>query len=392
MNDQPQRATQAVGWLLRQPFNGEREVGRLLGVAEHDARHLLHELTLRGCVDWVEPGSPDLGRGRRYFVTEEAVAAWCAAREVPVATLARAVPVGRNELLRRVASIEVTTGVNGLCAALAAELRSAGHAELVDARSLPLGGPAAARWWLPGVDGYGCLRAGRRYAPFLVAWDRAAAPDVHRRRRAALWRREAAKVRGHWGQIGLPPLLIVCRTVREVAVWRGALVDQADGETPPLGAYFTTRPALREHGAAGPVWQSAAGEEGRLVTLLGWGPEPPVPALPPLDGLVEGLGNLEPGTPRRQGALGRWAAQHATTENPRARWQHASALALATNPDEQTLLDWIARHPLLAAPDLAELLREPVALVERRLDWLLRCRVVTRVPLHQPMPSEGETA
>src|SRR5690606_38118358 len=154
------------------------------------------------------------------------------------ATLAQVMPVERNDLLRRVASIEVTAGVNHLCAALADELRRAGHGELGDARSLPLGGPAAARWWLPGVDGYGCLRAGRLSAPFLVVWDRAAAPDVHRRRRAALWQRDVTKVRGHWGRAGLPPLLIVCRTMREVAVWRGALTDQADGETPPLGAYF----------------------------------------------------------------------------------------------------------------------------------------------------------
>ncbi len=387
MNGQPQMATQAVGWLLRQPFSGEREVGQLLGVAEQDARRLLHDLTLRSRVDWVEPGSPDLGRHRRYFVTEEAVAAWCAAREVPVATLARAVPVGRNELLRRVASIEVTTGVNRLCAALAAELRSAGHAELIDARSLPLGGIAAERWWPQGVDGYGCLRAGRFSAPFLVVWDRAAAPDVHRRRRAAFWRREAPKVRGNWRRIGLPPLLIVCRTVRQIAVWRDALADQADGETPPLGAYFTTRPALQEHGAAGPIWGSVAGEEGRLLTLLGWGPEPPVPALPSLDGSAD----LEPSNRHRQGTLQRWAVGHATVENPRARWQHASALALATSPGEQTLLSWIARHPLLAASDLADLLDEPAAVVERRLEWLVRCRAVAPVPPHQPMTTEGET-
>jgi len=387
MTDQPQRAAQAVGWLLRQPFNGVREVGRLLGCAEHDARHLLQELTLRGHVDWVEPGSPDLERRRRYFVTEEAVAAWCAVREVPVATLVQVAPVGRNDLLRRVASIEVTAGVNHLCAALAEELRHAGHAELVDARSLPLGEPPAARWWLPGVDGYGCLRAGRLSAPFLVVWDRAAAPDVHRRRRATLWQRDATKVQGHWGRAGLPPLLIVCRTMREVAVWRGALADQADHETPPLGAYFTTRPVLRDHGATGPIWQSAAGDEGRLIGLLGWGPEPPVPALP-----VDGLADLEPGDRRRQGALGRWAAQHVTTEHVRARWQHASALALATSPGEQTLLGWIARHPLLAASDLAELLNEPAALIERQLERLLRCRVVAPVPPHQPMTTEGPTA
>ncbi|PKN78780.1 MAG: hypothetical protein CVU47_11745 [Chloroflexi bacterium HGW-Chloroflexi-9] len=73
------------------------------------------------------------------------------------------------------------------------------------------------------------------------------------------------------------------------------------------------------------------------------------------------------------------------------RWQHASAVALATRPGEQTLLGWIARHPLLAASDLAELLREPAALVERRLEWLLRCRVVAPVPPHQPMTTEGKT-
>lgn len=387
MKDRQEMATRLVGWLLRQPFSGARELGWRLGIPEPDAGHILHELTLRGRVDWIEPGSPELDLRRRYFVTEEAVAAWCAAREIPVAALARAVLVGRSDLLRRVASIEVTIGVNDLCAALAGELRSAGNVELVDARSLPLGGPAAARWWLPGVDGYGCLRRDQRYAPFLVVWDRAAAPDIHRRRRAAAWQREADKVRGHWGDAGLPPLLIVCRTMREVAVWRGALADGADGET-PLGAYFTTRPELLGHGAAGPIWQSPSGEEGRLLGRLGWGPEPPVLALPPFHGLAD----LESGTRRRQGALGRWAKQRAQAEHTRTRWQHAAALALATEPGEHTLLGWVARHPLLDASDLAELLREPRAVIVRRLDQLARYRVVAPVQPHQPMTTEGETA
>ena len=386
MKDEPLMMTQAVGWLLRQPFNGEREVGWLLGIAEHDARHLLHELRLRGRVDWIDPGSPDIQRRRRYFVTEAAIAAWCAARETSVSTLAQVVPAGRNDLLRRIASIEVTTRVNRLCAELAAGLRNGDH-ELIDARSLPLGGPPAARWWLPGVDAYGCLRVGRRYAPFLVAWDRTAAPDIHRRQRAALWRREAAKVRGHWGLVGLPPVLVACPTVREIAFWRRALADEADGPRPPLAAFFTTRWALEEHGAAGPIWQSTAGEAGRLVEQVGWGPEPPVPPLPSLDGFPD----PEPGAHRRPGALGRWAAEHVTTENTRARWQHASALALAMGPGEQKSLGWIARHPLLAASDLAEFLDEPADLIERRLEWLVRGRAVASVPPHQPMTTEGET-
>ncbi|MCA9857653.1 MAG: hypothetical protein KC458_10280, partial [Dehalococcoidia bacterium] len=70
---------------------------------------------------------------------------------------------------------------------------------------------------------------------------------------------------------------------------------------------------------------------------------------------------------------------------------HASALALAASPGEQTLLGWIARHPLLAASDLAELLSEPATLIERQLERLLRCRVVAPVPPHQPLTTEGAT-
>lgn len=387
MNDAQLMATRALGWLVRLPLSGERELARLMGGHEQDVRRILHGLALRGWTDSVEPGSPDLERRRRYFVAEDAVAAWCAARGVTVATIAESIPVGRTDLLRRIARIEITTGVNRLCAALADDLRLADLAELVDARTLPLDGRAAARWWLHGVDGYGCLRAGQLYAPFLIAWDRAAAPDVHRRQRAGLWRRQAKAVRARWGEVGLPPLLVVCSTTREVAVWREALTGHSDEDTPPLAALFTTRRALREHGAAGPIWRSAAGDEGQLIAQVGWEPEPSLPA----PALFNGLAGIETVDRRRQGALRRWAVQRATTESSRARWQHASALALATGAGEQALLDWIARHPLLAASDLAELLREPAALVARRLEWLVRCRVVAPVRPHQPMITEGVT-
>lgn len=377
MNDE-QMAARAVGWLVRLPLSGEREVAGLLGVDEHDARRMLHGLALRGWIDSVEPGSPELERRRRYFVAEAAIAAWCAAREVTVATLAERAPVGRNDLLRRLARAEITTAVNRLCAAVARDLRRVGLAELVDVRSLPLRGPAVARWWLHGIDGYGCLRSGDRYAPFLVAWDRAGAPHVHRRQRAARWCRESDAVRARWGETGLPPLLMVCPTLREVAVWQDALAGRPDAAaTPPFAVLLTTARALREHGAAAPIWRSAAGDEGQLVEQVGWGPAPPLPAPPRFDGLDD----LVTVDRRGQGTLRRWAAERATTEGSRARWQHAAALALATGPGEQTLLDWIARHPLLAASDLAELLREPAALVARRLEWLVRCRAVAPAPV-----------
>jgi hypothetical protein len=40
------------------------------------------------------------------------------------------------------------------------------------------------------------------------------------------------------------------------------------------------------------------------------------------------------------------------------------------------LIDWIARHPLLTAADLSALTGEPLALVERRLEWALRCHAI----------------
>jgi len=103
------------------------------------------------------------------------------------------------------------------------------------------------------------------------------------------------------------------------------------------------------------------------------------------------LADLKPVAHRRQGALQRWAAQRATSASAHVRSQHASALALATEAAEQTLMGWIARHPLLAASDLAALLGEPAALITRRLERLVHCRAVTPARLHQPMTNEGAT-
>jgi len=382
MNNAPTVAARACDWIARMPFCGEYEVARALGNDEHAVRPMLQDLKRRGFLDSVEPGSPDLERRRRYFITEDAVAVWTAALEMPSAVLAASLPVRRNDLLKRVACIEVTTGVGGLCADLADGLRRGGTPRLVDARSLPLGGRAAERWWLHGVDGYGCLEHERDYAPFFVVWDRFAAPDAHRRQRADFWHREARTVRRRWGKPGLPPILLVCPTTREADFWLGALADRADdGASPPLGVFVTTRRKLRDHGAGGPVWRSADGEEGELVRLIGWGAEPSVPQPPTLPDVTV---DLAVGRRRTHGALGRWAARLAVAPVARARWQHASALALATRPGEQTLVDWIARHPLLAASDLAEFLGEQESLIEKRLERLVRLRVVRAVPLQQP--------
>ena len=51
-------------------------------------------------------------------------------------------------------------------------------------------------------------------------------------------------------------------------------------------------------------------------------------------------------------------------------------LALATSPAEKTLIEWVARHPLLGAAELAALTGEPGGLIGRRLERLTRCGAI----------------
>jgi len=120
-------------------------------------------------------------------VREDALPALAAGLDLPASEVTGAVAVRRRDALERVARVEITASVNGFFAELAAYGRRPVTCELADARSLPLQVPAAERWWLRGTDAYGCLRAGELWSPFLVAWDRAAAPDRQRRRRACGW-------------------------------------------------------------------------------------------------------------------------------------------------------------------------------------------------------------
>lgn len=373
---------QAINWLLRLPLCGEPELAGLLGLHEHDARRLTHELSRLGWVESVEPCSPELDLRRRYFIRECAIPSLSHAIASP--SLAAHFPVRLPDVVRRVGRLEITAGVNRLIADLADALREHHLAELADARSLPLTRPPHERWWLPGVDGYACLRAGPLSAPCFIAWDRASAPNSHRRARITAWSRAATAVTERWGMEGLPPVLVVCPSAREEGIWERALARRQgtdDGLSRPA-TLLTTREALTTRGVGGAVWRRAGNPvAAHLVELLGWGTEPAIAA----PGVPAGQAAAEVFEPSGQ-TIRQWALEQAVAPLGSQQKQRAAALAAVAGVDEQVLIEWVARHPLLAATELAHLTNQSVALVERRLEWLMRCHAIGAAHIQHDSP------
>ena len=372
MRDEGARLQRALAWVARLPLCGEPELAGLLGVDEDDARRLVHALSSRGWVETVAAASPELAPRRLALLRPEAAPALAAACGWDLASLAGAAPVRPRDLAGRVARLEIACGLNRFLAGLAEDLGRSGVARLADARSLPLALPPAKRWWLPGVDGYGCLRSGPLHAPFLVAWDRAAAPDVHRRRRLGGWLAASARVGRRWDRDGLPPVLVVCRSGRELDVWEEALRRREAAGAGRLDVLLTTREELDQAGAGDARWWRPGRVPAGIVEQLGWSAAPAVDALQ----IERGLDDCAL-PPRRDGT------SHSGRALARARgapagpaWQRLADLALATGAAEKTLMEWVARHPLLSAPELAALTDEPAGVVERRLGRLAGCGAI----------------
>lgn len=360
-----------IDWLARLPLCGEQELAGLLGFHEHDARRLTYELSRRGWVESVEPCSPELELRRRYIIRVCAVP--LLSRVIASAGVAGHFPVRLQDVVRRLGRPEITTGVNRLVSDLAGALRKFHLAELADARSLPLSCPPHERWWLPGVDGYACLRAGQLWAPFFIVWDRASAPDTHRRARVAAWSRACAGVGQHWSADGLPLVLVVCPSSREEGIWEHALAkQQATSDAPAPSMLVTTREALRARGVGGATWRLADHPVAApLVELLGWGTEPAIVAPRVPEGQVAAATLASAGPTIRQ-----WAVEQAVSPLGSHQKQRAAALALVAGIDEQLLIEWVARHPLLSASELAALTNQPALLVARRLEWVMRCHAI----------------
>ena len=357
MRDEPARLARALEWIARLPLCGEPELARLLGVDEHDARRLIHLLSAQGWVETVAAASPELEPRRLAVLRDEAVPALAAACGRDLASLAGAVPLRPRDLSSRVARLEITACVNRFLADLADDLESSGIAELADARSLPLALPPAERWWLPDTEGYGCLRSGPIHAPFLVAWDRAAAPDVHRRRRLAGWFAASARVDRRWGTEG-PPARARDLPLSPGAAGVGGRAGEAGRRRAPglSDLLFTTREELRAAGSGDARWWRPDRAPAPLVEQVGWGEAPTLNARCGSNGRSA---TARP-PPRRTGTSpGRRAFDQATSGQVGPDRQRLADLALATSPAEKTLIEWVARHPLLGAAELAALTGEP---------------------------------
>ena len=364
------RASRALEWIARLPLLGEPELARLLGIDEVDARGLRRVLERQGSIEWFVPGSDALEQRRLSFVREAPLPALAAAVGTGLIALPAHLPVRRHDLLARIVRAELTASVNRFLSELSA-WPDLPRLELEDARSLPLTSSPPERWWLPALEGYGCLRAGAQRAPFFVAWDRAAAPDQHRTTRVGAWIAAAPTVAAHWGAEGLPPLLLVCAGQRARSSWERSIRQAADRmDVRPVEILLTSARELAVDGPAGVTWHDpVTGRAGSLLERLGWGAAPLFPRLRLPDELPA------PSRPATTPTLRRWAPGAAN--DPRTPVvERVAAIAMTTDRDEKRMIEWIGRWPLVTAPQLASLTGLPGPAVDRRVERLLGCAVV----------------
>lgn len=180
-------------------------------------------------------------------------------------------------------------------------------------------------------------------------------------------------------------MLLVCPSERERRVWEMEIARRDERADSRAEVLLATREELDRLGPGGTAWRRA-GSTGfaPLVELLGWGDAPPVAGLR-LPSALEMAPPPQSGPSIREWALGQLpASDHGPV------WQRPGVLALVTSPDEKVLLEFVARHPLLSAAELAALLGEPEAVIARRLEWLARCGAIASVDDTAPGAASGD--
>ena len=394
---QPQALLRALECVVRLPLLGDRELGLLLGVTEHEALSLRRELERLGWVEWVMPDSAQIQARRRAFLRPEAVPELAALLGRPREEITGRLAVRRLDAVAGIAAMEAAVGVNALLVGLARDA-GARAVSLADARRLPAdrreppraGGagprdpgrrPAARDFWYPGgVAAYGCLRSGDRVAPFFVAWDRAGAPAWHRRSQLRRWAR--FRLSGNpWGPGGLPPVVIAAAGEAELAQWRDAAMWRESRAGEPLQLVLATVPELASAGPGGALWRTpSAPGRALLARHLSWRPRE---ALPPASAPVAWPARVT-ALPRREAAASpplrsRGRLLRRRRLGARSGRERVALVSLATDAAEKRLVEYVGRNPLLDEEQLAVLLELSPAATRRRLARLLGLGVIAAV-------------
>jgi Replication-relaxation len=352
--------SRAIHWLARLPFLRVSDTALLMGVNDARAASVLRELETLAWIEWIVPSSPEL-EARRLHVLTHAAQVRLAESEAE-----SWLPIGRRETVTRLARLETAVGLNRFVVELAAAAEEDLEVGLAEALSLPWTTASTNRHWPPAVEGYACLQWDSWTAPFFVAWDRAGAPPIHRRKRVAGWYSYAES--HDWDA---PAILVVCPGESEADAWGQAVVNSADRRVSPLLPVFLATVPAAQADPLGPIWRRVDDtDEAHLCQLLRWVPKGSEP-LPPCESRY-GLDISQPPTCAR--------VQESLPDNVSglrraARLDRLAALSRATTALQKMMLEWIAHHALLTTSDLAILMgvREPLAgklvesLVEREL-------------------------
>jgi hypothetical protein len=205
-------------WLARLPLLREEDLTTLTDRHEADTRRALQTLARCGWIERVRLRSPEVPEHPRYLLRAEAVPHFAEAFVMDEEELRRGWPVGHPENLAHVTHFEITDFVNGLLVSLVQNAHQANF-EIDDVRTLPHARRAAESWCPSLLEGYGCLGYESHFAHFFVAWDRTAAPTVHRRARVRAWY-DALEAANHWGEYLLPPILLVLPSRRVESEWQ----------------------------------------------------------------------------------------------------------------------------------------------------------------------------
>jgi predicted ArsR family transcriptional regulator len=347
---EPEVLWRALEWIARLPLLGAAELASILKVDERQVRSMLSVLQQRGWVAWFPASSPELKPDRLYTLSSAGVRGLAAALDLSEQDLQVSLPISRRELLHRQVRVETTVGLNRLIADLPATSADQRSPRIEDALILPRR-RATTAWWPPDVDAYVCLRHEATYAPFFIAWDRAAAPAAHRRRRVSGW--YAFRERQHvWGREDIPTIVLVSAGPAASTQWVRATEASAERRrSRPLRLLLVELGTLLKRGPMAPIWRRAGGAiESPLVDRLAWRWSLPASALVPRLGPI----SAEPTV------LGLSGDQAAT-------WSEASPDATTAcgtdglDASTRRVLEWLAFHPLLTLDEMTGVLvvRQP---------------------------------